>query len=243
MIDIHCHILPGVDDGSPDLEESLEMARMAVHSGVTKLAATPHFPGREDALELLPEFRRTLAALQQALAAAGIPLTLQAGAEILCLPETRELAARHQLPTYAGTNHILTEFYFDESFGFMDRALSDLIACGYRPVIAHPERYDVIQQDTRRLDRWVRLGCLIQLNKGSLLGTFGRRPETAAHEILAQGLAHAIASDGHSAATRTPHMGQISRWAKEACTPECARILLRENPKRILAGRPPVGAE
>ena len=241
MIDIHCHILPEIDDGSTSLEESLEMARMAAFSGVTELAATPHFQGTADCLELLPTIREKYRLLRAAIESADIPLTLRSGAEILCLPDTPELAARHQLPTYEGTNYILVEFYFDETYAYMDQMLTELSDSGYRPVVAHPERYPVIQRDPSLLRRWVRLGCALQLNKGSVLGSFGPRPEQTANAILEMGLAHLLASDAHGCTARTPHLERLSQWAAEACDPDCARILLRENPRRILQGKPLVG--
>ena len=243
MIDIHCHILPDIDDGASDLEESIEMARMAWLSGVTDIAATPHFRGEMADAELCQTIAQRLEVLRAALRQEGIPLQLHAGAEILCLPETPELAARRLLPTLGGTNYILTEFYFDESFAYMDDLLSEIAACGYRIVVAHPERYGVIQRSPRLLERWARLGYVLQLNKGSVLGSFGHRAENAAHDILGLGLAHLFASDAHSSHARTPHMGALVHWAEECCDPDFTQILLTENPRRLLKGRPMAGME
>lgn len=240
MIDLHCHILPGVDDGSTCLEESVEMARMAAASGVTAIAATPHFEGTEAALPRLASFRRRLDALRAAIEEAHIPLTLHAGAEILCLPETPELAAMHRLPTYEGTRYILTEFFFDERFSYMDTLLTRLATHGYRPVIAHPERYMAIQREPERLAQWVERGWLLQVNKGSVLGAFGSKAEDTAHALLALGFIHALASDAHSCTARTPHMARLCHWVQEHCEENCGRILLTENPRRILEGKPPV---
>lgn len=243
MIDIHCHILPDYDDGADSLEEALEMARMAALSGVTDIIATPHFNGEPEETEQLPLIRHQFQLLSSAMEQAALPLKLHLGAEILCLPETVVLADSHQLPTLGQTDYVLTEFYFDESFGFMDDMLSRLLLCGYRPVVAHPERYGAIQRDPSLLRRWVRQGCGVQLNKGSILGTLGVRPEETANEILAMGLAHLIASDAHGSHSRTPHMGQLMEWAEECCDEEYAAILLEENPRRLLRGLPLIGAE
>lgn len=243
MIDIHCHILPDIDDGSSSLEESLEMARMAYLSGVTDIAATPHFRGERTSIDLRDLIDQRLSLLQTALRQEDIPLRLHAGAEILCLPETPELASQHLLPTLGGTDYVLTEFYFDESFAYMDDILGEIAACGYRIVVAHPERYGVIQHNPRLLERWTRMGYVLQLNKGSVLGSFGRRAENAAHDILGLGLAHLFASDAHSSHARTPHMGALMQWTEECCDPEFAQILLTENPRRVLRGKPMVGMD
>ena len=243
MIDIHCHILPDFDDGAASLEEALDMAQMAVYSGVTDIIATPHFRGEPDFLEQRQVIARHFQVLDAAIKQAEIPLRLHSGAEVLCLPETVELAVQHELPTLAGTNYVLTEFYFDESYAYMDETPAQIAHYGYKPVVAHPERYGVIQNDPRLLQRWVRLGYVLQLNKGSVLGAFGSRPEQAANEILGMGLAHLFASDAHSCHSRTPHMDALRHWVDEFCEPDYAAILLNRNPQRLLQDRPMVGMD
>ena len=242
MIDIHCHILPDYDDGAANLDEALDMAQMAVDSGVTAIIATPHFRGETQSLEQLPLLDQRFQLLREALIRTKLPLELHKGAEILCLPETVMLADAHQLPTLGQTNYVLTEFYFDESYAFMDESLLQLADSGYRPVIAHPERYGVIQRDPGLVRRWARLGYVIQLNKGSILGAFGGRPEQAAHDLLAMGIAHLFASDAHSCISRTPHMSGLQATIRELCDENYASILLEKNPARLLQGRSMVGA-
>ena len=164
-------------------------------------------------------------------------MRLHLGAEILCLPETVELAQNRQLPTLAGTDYVLTEFFFDESFAFMDRTLDQIAACGYRIVVAHPERYDAIQLRPERLENWAQRGYVLQVNKGSILGNLGRAAEQTAGAMMEMGLVHLFASDAHSCQQRTPYMGKILRWAQTYCLPECAHILFHENPRRVLRGK------
>jgi protein-tyrosine phosphatase len=234
MIDIHCHILPDIDDGASDLEESLEMARMAWLSGVTDIATTPHFQGQMESVELREVIDQRLTLLRTALKEENIPLRLHSGAEILCLPETPELAARQLLPTLGSTRYVLTEFYFDESFAFMDDILSEIAACGYRIVVAHPERYEAIIRDPRGAERWFRRGYLIQLNKGSILGAFGGRVQAASRWLLDGGLVHMIASDAHSPRKRTTDLSLLRSWLLERYPEGYVRLLLEENPGRLL---------
>lgn len=241
MIDIHCHILHEIDDGAANLEEALTMAKMAVASGVTDIVATPHFRGELAYLELKEEILRRYRELSNALERWGVPLQLHAGAEILCLNETPELARRHELPTLAGSKYVLTEFYFDEDFLYMDNILSGIAENGYVPVVAHPERYGVIQYDPMLTDRWMEAGYVLQVNKGSILGSLGQGAEEAAHALLELGNVHLFASDGHSSFSRTPHMGEIRRWAEDFCDLQAAEVFLGENPRRILQNRPMVG--
>ena len=243
MTDIHCHILPYTDDGADDMDEALTMARMAYDSGVESICATPHFRGEESALSDLEENKATLLQLQEQIDSEGIPLKLYGGAEILCLPETLSLAHKHQLPTIGLGNYILCEFYFDESPYFMSECLDGFASCGYIPVVAHPERYECVQRDPKIIENWFRRGYIIQINKGSVLGAFGRTAKDCAEFLLELGLVHAVASDAHGCDRRTPHMGQVREWAEENLHGEYANILFSENPRRILEGREmiPVG--
>ena len=243
MVDIHCHILHNYDDGASSLDESLEMARMAAQTGVTDIVVTPHFEGRASSLRRLPILVEHFEELTQAIAREGIPVTLHLGAEILCTEETLQLAKKKYLPTIGASNYFLTEFYFNEDLDFMDEMLRSLAEAGYTPVVAHPERYGAIQRDPAILKHWFRRGYVLQLNKGSILGAFGRRAEQAAHGILRAGLAHVIASDAHSANHRTPHMEGLNRWLDHHIDAKYAKILTEENPGRIIKGEPLVPVE
>lgn len=241
MIDIHCHILPAFDDGAVSMSESLAMARLAVSSGVTGIVATPHFPGEPSSIRRLKPLLEHLEILQQQLARENIPLKLYPGAEILCLPETLAMAEKHALPTIGDTDYILTEFNFGESGSYMTQMLEVLLINGYKPVVAHPERYEAVQRDPRLIQHWFEnMACIVQVNKGSLLGAFGSRVEYAARFLIDQGLVHLIASDAHSAERRTPHMGAVRQWVAEHCSPDYAQILMERNPARLVDGKPMV---
>ena len=240
MIDIHCHILPEFDDGASSPEEAIAMAHMAADSGVTAIVTTPHFPGKADSLVRIPALLGRFEWLRRAVRSQRLPLKIYPGAEILCLPDTLDLAKDHTLPTIGNTVFLLTEFYFDESFSQMSRLLEGLSKEGYIPVVAHPERYHAVQEDPKLLKQWYEKGYVLQLNKGSILGSFGPEPEEAAAAMLEMGLAHLIASDAHSVRRRTPHMGALGFWMEENCDPDYARLLLAENAARLLAGKRPV---
>jgi len=238
MIDIHCHILPGFDDGSASLEESIMMARMAAASGVRAIVSTPHFPGRASSLRNMAALMEKFQLLQEALDQECPNLKLIPGAEILCLPETARLARHKTLPTIGNTDYFLTEFYFDESAGYMNQMLHELAECGYKPVVAHPERYKAVQTDPELSYYWFERGYVLQINKGSLLGSFGSRVQDTGQELIHRGLAHVIASDAHGSTVRTPHMTALFRWLQTHCNPDYAAILTQHNPERIIQNRP-----
>ena len=237
MIDIHCHILPDFDDGASCLEESLDMARLAVESGTQGIVATPHFPGKASSLRNLPDLIARLEMLRRAIARERLPLTVYPGAEILCLPETLHLAAQGKLPTIGNSRYLLTEFYFDEPASFINEMLEQISAQGYIPVVAHPERYGAVQHKPRLTRQWFSAGYELQLNKGSVLGAFGSRVQQTAEMMLRDGVAHVIASDAHSASRRTPHMTEIRQWCEDYLGKRYTAILLDENPARLVSGK------
>lgn len=236
MIDLHCHILPGADDGAASAEESCMMARMAVEGGVTDLVATPHcnVPGmfQNYAGPRLAERFRALAAL---LERERIPLRLHAGMEVFMTEAVPDLLERGELLTLGGSRYLLVEFGFDETLDFADRMLAEVSVRGAVPVIAHPERYRFVQGNEQCLLRWTELGYAIQLNKGSLAGRFGRRAAHTARWCLGEGCVHLIASDAHSPFRRTTHMREAWEYTADFDSPEIADFLLRDNPRRILA--------
>lgn len=237
MTDIHCHILPGVDDGAASFEEAMVMARLAVESGVHAIAATPHFYGTAESLSQIPVILSRLEALREQIRMEGLGLEIYPGVEVLSTPETPKLAAQRLLPTIGSGRYFLTEFFFDERTEFMDGILEQIAALGYIPLIAHPERYFAVQKNPDTVARWFREGYAVQVNKGSVLGAFGSRSETVALDLLEMGVVHMIASDAHHADHRTTHMGRVYRWCAEELGKEYTKILFEENPARVIEGR------
>ena len=238
MVDIHCHILPFVDDGADSMEQALEMARMAVDSGVDSIIATPHcnIPHAEEHNYKSARLAQRFLQLRESVNQAGIPLSIYPGAEVLCTPDVPDLLKQGQLVTLAGTQYLLVEFFFDESLAYMDKMLHAIALQGITPVIAHPERYEAIQRAPYVIERWFAAGYIIQINKGSILGRLGQHAAIAAAWVLEQGLAHVVASDAHSSLMRTPHMTELRDYLEMHYSVDYAQILLEENPRRILHG-------
>lgn len=240
MIDLHSHILPELDDGAQNLRESLSMARMAVESGVTAMVATPHC-----AHDRTRDVAAAWQLLQQALAENEIPLKLFPGMEIFGTRETAQLLMEGKLFTLNGSRYPLIEFSFRSDGVEETRILRSVCKAGFRPVVAHPERYSYLQSDPRLVNRWYRMGCLLQVNRGSLLGRFGSQAQHMGFELVERGFATAVASDAHSSRVRTPWMEDVRDLLLRDISPRCARALLLDNPKKILKNEeiPPVEPE
>ena len=244
MIDIHSHILPGVDDGSQSLDESLELLAIAADSGVDTIVATPHcnIPDEFDNYAG-PELEQRFLLLEQAREEVGIPVRICRGMEIFATEELPELLRTGRVWTLNGTSYFLTEFAFSEDPDFCGDVLKRCKQLGFLPVIAHPERYFFLQDDPQLAYEWCTSGYALQLNKGSILGKFGPEPYRCAHALLEHGLAACVASDAHSPVHRSTHMGAISESLLHDYGDGYRRLLLEENPKRILEGRQLLGYE
>ena len=238
MIDLHCHILPGVDDGSENLDASLAMAADAWESGTDCICATPHCcrPTGWGGY-WAPEILERLKDLQASVARAGLALKLLPGMEVFATPELPQLLRDGRLLTLNGSRYLLLEFFFDDEPEAMNEAVALVWEQGLTPVIAHPERYEAVQRTPELALSWFRAGCILQLNKGSILGGLGRHARQTAWWLLRRGLAHVVGSDAHSPVQRTPRLDGVY---SELCglDPEYAELLLRVNPKRILMDEP-----
>lgn len=237
MIDIHAHILPGMDDGAEDMQDTIEMAKIAVESGVTAMVATPHcnIPGIYDNYND-EKFYETYERVCRELQARDIPLQLFHGMEVFATPDLPQLLKEKKIFTINGGNYLLVEFPFDEDLEYVESILDDILDEGLRPVVAHAERYEFVQRNLFVLDQWRKRGVVIQVNKGSLLGRFGRYSYDAAHYMMRKGLADVIASDCHRPYRRTPVMIEAYDRLLEKYSKEYLDVLFTENPKRICKG-------
>lgn len=232
MIDLHSHILPGVDDGAATLEESLEMARAAVADGIQVIAATPHV--REDYPTTPETMERLVAELSAELAAADIPLQVLPGGEI-GLDRLDDLSPEDLRRFGLGGSeaHLLLEFpYVGWPLGLEERVFR-LAAAGVAAVIAHPERNSEVQAAPERLEPAVRAGALVQVTAASLDGRLGRRSQRAGLDLLERRLAHLLASDAHAPSIRGIGM---SAAVEALGDEELARWLTVDAPAAVVAG-------
>ena len=235
MYDLHCHILPGLDDGADGIEESVEMAAYALREGTEGIAATPHTNIRDGYRNYWNErLLYRLNRLQERLDALRIPLRLYAGQEIYLTDDVLPLLGEGRLISLNRSRYILSEFSFREAPARMVELLKPRLAAGYIPVIAHPERYACVQEDWRLCAMFKELGCAVQLNKGSVTGSFGPAAARAARRILASGLCDLIASDGHGVYRRRPELRSVHEWISARFSIDYADHLTKVNPCRIL---------
>jgi protein-tyrosine phosphatase len=205
LIDLHSHILPGIDDGARTLEEAIEIGRAAVADGIVAVAATPHV--RDDFPTGAHEMERSVNELRAALTDAGVPLRLHTGGEIaldrLALLDAQEL---RRFGLGGNPEYLLVEFpYYGWPLDLADQ-LFKLQLAGFTPVLAHPERNADVQGAPERLEPIVERGTLVQVTAASLDGRLGAAPRKTGLELVEHGLAHVVASDAHHPGIRTVGM-------------------------------------
>ncbi len=205
MIDLHCHVLPGIDDGPPKLEDSLSLCRAAHADGIRTIVATPHVSWSYPDVNAAVVDRQVLA-VNQALRAAAIELSIEPGAE-LALSRASELSDDElRSLRLAGGTHVLLELPWTAVGAAVVQALRAVAQRGVAVVLAHPERSPLLQQDLPLVRALVDEGLLCCLNAGSLGEQADRRTRSAARRLLSEGLVHVIASDAHDARRRPPEL-------------------------------------
>ncbi|WP_146032884.1 tyrosine-protein phosphatase [Geothermobacter hydrogeniphilus] len=229
MIDLHCHILPGVDDGPSDLEGALAMARVAAADGIHRLAATPHVP--YSGLERQQIVER-VAVFQDEIDRAGIDLRLYVGADAATSVGVAALAAH---PLHDGPYQLI-EFPHTHLPADAGELVFELLNCGRVPIITHPERNPSVLRSPDLIGELVAAGALVQITAESLTGGFGPESRACGRHLLRNGWVHLLASDGHSADWRPPVLSKGLKAAGRVIGKAAALKLVVDNPAKILAG-------
>ena len=232
MIDIHSHVVWGLDDGATGMEQSLSMLQAAAGSGTTDIVATPHsnaeFLYRP---ELLEERMRQLAA-----GTGGKPRIYRGCDFHLSFDNIDDVLERPARYSINGKQYLLVECPDFHVGKHTERVLQRLIDCGIVPVVTHPERNPVLQRDRSRLEEWVDLGCLVQVTALSITGGFGRTACAAVGRLLDHGLVHVVASDAHDPQHRHARLDEARRLVGSRYGEEHADTLFTLNPQAILNG-------
>ncbi len=232
MIDLHSHILPGMDDGARSLDEAVAMMRMASAAGTTDIAATSHFNLTYDfdpraVEEKVSELQRAIGNVIRVHYGCELHLTLEGVEDAVRFP--RKYAIAHG-------EYLLVEFPDFLIPRTSGEILAGMLGCGLRPIIAHPERNPILRRNRGLLEGWVADGCRLQLTAQSLLGRFGKSASAASHLWIERGLAHFLASDAHDLEDRTPVLDEAWSYVADRFGLNTARQLLEENPRAVLEG-------
>ena len=236
MIDIHNHILPNLDDGSKSLNMSIDMLECAADQGITEVVSTVHYqhPKFENIKISFEKIAEQVSALQVKLEMKSIPIKIHPGAEVFYYPNLIQLI-QNPLTTMGNGKYMLIEFHPHFIPKGHKNELFNLKMSGVTPIIAHPERYVDVQNDIYKVLEWMDIGCLIQVDAGSLLGTLGNRAKTASEIIVKNRWCQILCSDAHDNKNRNFNLGYafelVENWLGEDALP-----LVFNNPKSVLSG-------
>ncbi len=237
MIDLHHHLLPGLDDGSKTMEHSVAMARLAAEDGITHVVCTPHANGQYTFDPTVNQAK--MEELRGLIAAEGIPLTLGLGCDFHLsydnIQDAKEHPARYSIN---GLSYVLVEI---PDYG-LPRGLTEIFyelqLTGLTPILTHPERNPTLQADPSRLEEWLRGGVLIQVTGDSVRGSMGKQAERMAHKLLADRWVHFLATDAHNTTSRPPRLSEARAIVTKKYGPEYAGLLTAINPQAVFEGKP-----
>ena len=237
MVDLHHHLLPGLDDGSPDLETSVAMARIAAEDGITHVVATPH---ANNVYTFDPaEIAKRVDALRSALAAQAVPLKISSGCDFhLSYDNMPDAIANPKKYTLNGGDYLLVELPDYGLSPHLDEAFYELGLAGMRPILTHPERNPTLQRDPKRLADWMRIGLLTQITTSSVLGQMGKHAEKMAHRMLSDRWVHFLATDAHNTKSRPPRMRAAHDLVAKKYGVAYADRLCTGNPMAVYEGKP-----
>jgi protein-tyrosine phosphatase len=238
MIDLHNHLLPGIDDGAKRLEETLEFLRVARRDGITTVTATPHMkPGVYDNTRAVI-FERIAMVKEAARGDEAEQVELLPGAEVYFTADVVERAKTGQLMTVGDRGkYVLLELPYQQIPMKVDDTIFQLRLLGITPIMAHPERVAYYLEDFGRIAASVRLGALTQVTGSSISGRFGTKARDFAVRMLEQNLIHIVASDSHDVRHRPPILSDARQAVARLAGETTARRLVEDNPRSILAGQ------
>jgi protein-tyrosine phosphatase len=238
MIDLHCHILPGLDDGAKSFEEALEMARIAEKDGIEIIVATPHMFREGYVYDDFKEIEDQITKLNHVLRENTVNVKILKGAEVhISHNLIEEIQKNRENLVLNESSYMFVEFPSDHVFRDVKNLFFELMGEGITPIITHPERNSVFSHNTSLLFELTQMGGLIQVNSGSFLGFYGSRAREAVHYFLELNLIHFIASDGHNTKAIAPRLSGAVREVSSRVGEEKANVLVKDNPLAVLEDR------
>jgi len=238
MIDLHCHILPGLDDGAKTMEESVEMARIARDDGIGTIVATPHLFRGGNTFEKLIGAGEKHEQLRRALETNNIEVDVLSGAEVYISHNLiGEIRNKRKSLVLNGSSYMFVEFPPEHIYHGVKKLIFDLMSEGINPIIAHPERNSVFGQNPVLLYDLIGMGALAQANSGSFTGLYGRRTADVVVRFLECNLIHFIASDSHGPEVIPPGLSQAVAQAELVVGKTRASALVNDNPQAVIEDR------
>lgn len=230
LYDIHCHIIPGVDDGAADMETALAILKKEYEDGVRHIILTPHY--RREMFE--PSMKEVLAGFEALKRAAEPDLSLYFGCEFHVNTEMSQTLDAKLRPTMAGSCFVLSEFSEISPESFFKERCYHLVGSGYIPILAHVERYRALTHNFDLIEELTDIGCRIQVNADAVLGKNGVAAKRFCRKLIMEDMLDFIGSDAHDLKRRAPHLGECAEYLEKKAGRIYTSKIFRENPAEIL---------
>lgn len=236
MIDIHTHILPGIDDGAKDMETAIKMLKMAERDGTTHIIVTPHYIHEvqgifgNDSKAVKKSYEELMAVVKEK----NINVKIYPGTEAFICPELPQLITSGGIYTLNNSAYVLVELPMMNMPIYTDDVLFNIKISGYTPIIAHPERYREIADNPNTLYDYINRGALVQVNASSIKGIYGKKIKDTALTLIRHNMVHFVASDAHTCRGRSPKMSRAYEIVRNEVGDAFAKRLFRTNAMKIL---------
>lgn len=231
LYDIHCHILPGVDDGAKNMDIALALIEKEIEAGVETIILTPHF--RKEMFE--PDMEDIWNAYDELLYETRYKnIRLYLGCEFHASMEMVETLDNDLRPTLADSRYVLTEFAHNSTRAFMKERADALLMSGYRPIIAHIERYRATRKDFDLIEDLIEMGCEVQVNADAIIGRDGLGAQRFCKKLMQEDMLHYVGSDTHNLRGRAPHLGECCEYLKKHMGRLYTSRIMRDNPSKIV---------
>lgn len=233
LYDVHCHMLPGVDDGADDEYEMMKMVRIAYAEGIRTIMMTPHYHpyrGSADADRIRRVFGKARSLIRQYFP----DMEVYEGCEIYYQSDVVSMLKNQELLTLAGSSYVLIEFSVDAECSYVREAMNEILFAGYFPVIAHIERYDNVIDDMDFVRELVESGVYVQINAGAVLGKSGSKTKKDVKKLLTEGLVHFVGTDAHDEKVRAPLMKKCARHVERKYGKDEAERIFHDDPAAVI---------
>ena len=233
LIDMHCHILPALDDGAGNMEKAREMLQIAYEEGIREIIATPHFFASKKSASV-EQIKETISEVERQMEQWGFQIRLYPGNEIYYRSEVPDLLEEGQIATLAGSRYVLVEFDPMTEYSYLRDAIKKLDSYGYVPILAHTERYECLWKKKEKLQRVKDHGGRIQVNASSFQGGMFDEMAKRARYLMKNDLLDFVGTDAHSTGKRSPRMKETASYLYKKLGSRQAEKILKVNPKAVI---------
>lgn len=236
IVDVHCHILPEIDDGAKNWAETYQMLRMAYDEGVRVIVATPHHHQHRGMCTAI-QYKKRLVSIQKLAQKIDEKFYVVPGMEIYFSQDVLEKLERKKVHTMGKSSYVLVEFSPNDEFRYIQQGLQQITMKGYSPILAHAERYHCLVENKEYVEYLIEMGIYIQVNAGSIMGNSGRTVKRFVKELLEEQYVHFVGTDAHSSGSRSPMIKKCADYVEKKYGEEYAKEIFRRNALKVLKNK------